>query len=575
MAERGQSAADDSFAQLRSIIVGPEQRKLRALQAHLSDPAAQTRDVSRVLPDALQLRADDPQLKRALAPSIEDAITASVRKNPQALADAMFPVIGPAIRKAVAHAFDAMIDSVNQSIEHTVSWRALQWRWTAWRTGKPFAELVIANTLDYRVEQVLLIHRDTGLLLQHVAVDTRAGEDADQISALLTAITDFARDSFHVDGGDTLDSMRVGELAVTIAQGPHAILAAVVRGSIPASVRAMFETTLESVHRQFGLALQGFTGDAAVFAAARPLLEACLISQRRRAHDRPGYRKWAIAATLVVLALGAWYLAAMRDQQRWNAYLDRLRTEPGLVVLASGERGGSHYVIGLRDPLAVDPASLLAAANVNPDAIQSRWEPYQALHPPFVTARAALLLRPPGGVTLTFDDGRLTASGVVSQRWIDESARVAPAIAGVREFRFEGDRIDTRIAGEIERARIGFAKGQSSIDPPQEQALAALIDQLRMLDQALASSAGRATVEVLGFTDSDGPDELNARLSLARADRVSQALEAASLKRIDLKATGVGQIPSRQGATPQEQEQNRRASFRVRLPDSSSRNNPQ
>jgi OOP family OmpA-OmpF porin len=197
------------------------------------------------------------------------------------------------------------------------------------------------------------------------------------------------------------------------------------------------------------------------------------------------------------------------------------------------------------------------------------------LHPPFVTARAALLLRPPGGVTLTFDDGRLTASGVVSQRWIDESARVAPAIAGVREFRFEGDRIDTRIAGEIERARIGFAKGQSSIDPPQEQALAALIDQLRMLDQALASSAGRATVEVLGFTDSDGPDELNARLSLARADRVSQALEAASLKRIDLKATGVGQIPSRQGATPQEQEQNRRASFRVRLPDSSSRNNPQ
>src|SRR5262245_44551906 len=147
MAERGPAAAEDSFAQLRSIIVGPEQRKLRALQAHLTDSAAQTRQVSKVLPDALELRADDPQLKRALAPSIEEAITTSVRKNPQALADAMFPVIGPAIRKAVAHTFDAMIESVNQSIEQTVSWRALQWRWTAWRTGKPFAELVIANTL--------------------------------------------------------------------------------------------------------------------------------------------------------------------------------------------------------------------------------------------------------------------------------------------------------------------------------------------------------------------------------------------------------------------------------------------
>jgi outer membrane protein OmpA-like peptidoglycan-associated protein len=575
MAERGQSAAEDSFAQLRSIIVGPEQRKLRALQAHLADAAAQTRDVSRVLPDALQLRADDPQLKRALAPSIEEAITASVRKNPQALADAMFPVIGPAIRKAVAHAFDAMIDSVNQSIEQSVSWRALQWRWTAWRTGKPFAELVIANTLDYRVEQVLLIHRDTGLLLQQVAIDARAGQDADQISALLTAITDFARDSFQVDGGDSLDSLRVGELAVTIAQGPHAILAGVVRGSIPSSVRATFDTTLESVHRQFGLALQAFTGDAAVFAAARPLLEACLVSQRRRTQSRPRYRRWAIAAALVVVALGAWYLIARREQQRWNAYVDRLRAEPGLVVLASGERGGSHYVIGLRDPLALDPADLMAAANVNPDAIQSRWEPYQALHPPFVTARAALLLRPPGDVTLTFDDGRLIARGTAPQRWLDDSARIAPAIAGVREFRFEGERLAQRIAGEIERSRIGFAKGESSIDPSQERALAVLIEQLRTLDRELDSIAGRATVEVLGFTDSDGPDELNAVLSHDRADRVRQALASAALIHIDVTAVGVGRVLSRQGATPQEQEQNRRTSFRVRLPDSSSRNNPQ
>ena len=62
------------------------------------------------------------------------------------LADALFPVIGPAIRKAVAHTFDAMIDSVNQTIEQSVSWQAVQWRWTAWRTGKPFAEIVHRNT---------------------------------------------------------------------------------------------------------------------------------------------------------------------------------------------------------------------------------------------------------------------------------------------------------------------------------------------------------------------------------------------------------------------------------------------
>ena len=82
---------------------------------------------------------------------------------------------------------------------------------------------------------------------------------------MLTAITDFARDSFHVGRADTLESLRVGELAVTIVQGPHAILAAVVRGLIPPPVQASFETALESVHRQFGTALQTFSGDAAGF----------------------------------------------------------------------------------------------------------------------------------------------------------------------------------------------------------------------------------------------------------------------------------------------------------------------
>jgi OOP family OmpA-OmpF porin len=366
------SARDDSFAQLRSIIVGPERRQLRLIRRHLRDSAAQTRDVSRVLPDALQLRARDPQLMRALAPSIEDAVAASVQKNPQALADALFPVIGPAIRKAVAHTFDAMIDSINRSIERSISWQAIEWRWVAWRTGKPYAEVVIANTMEYRVEQVFLIHRESGLLLQHVAVSRHGAADADQVSAMLTAITDFARDSFQVGHSDTLDSMRVGELAVAIVQGPHAILAAVVRGSIPPPVRAALEGTLESIHRQFASALQTYTGDASAFEPTRPLLETCLVSQRRGWRARPSYRGWVIAAAGVVLALSVWWYFGWREQQRFDALLDRLSAEPGIVLLASGRQGGGFFVSGLRDPLAADPASFVASANLEADAVQGR-----------------------------------------------------------------------------------------------------------------------------------------------------------------------------------------------------------
>jgi OOP family OmpA-OmpF porin len=566
MADRGQPS-EDSFAQLRSIILGPEQRKLRALRKHVLDPTAQTRDVSRVLPDALQMRARDPQLMRALAPSVEEAIAASVQKNPQALADALFPVIGPAIRKAVAHTFDAMIDSVNQTIERSVSWHAVQWRWTAWRTGRPFAEVVIANTLDYRVEQIFLIHRESGLLLQHVASDLRSGQDADQISAMLTAITDFARDSFHVGQGDTLESMRVGDLAVTIVQGPHAILAAVVRGSIPPPVRASFESALESVHRQFGPALQSFSGDSSAFEPARSLLEACLVSQRRRREQRPSYRGWAVAAAAVVVALGIWLYVDMRERQRWNAYLDRVAAEPGLVLLASGKRDGAYFVAGLRDPLARDPAEFAAAANIAPESVRSRWEPYQALHPSFITARASLLLRPPEGVSLTYDQGLLTASGSAPQQWIDDTERLAPAIAGVRQFRFQGQSAEARIIAEIERARIGFARGQSTIDAPQQPALEGLITLLRQLNAGLASSRRSALVEVLGYASSDGPEALNVALSQARADRVRLALAAAPLTHIQLTARGLGRASVLPASSEAEHDRNRRTSFRVQLTD--------
>ena len=93
----GRGSADhadaDSFSELRSLIVGPERSELKALQAHFLDPSVQTRDVSRVLPDAIALRATDPQLSKALAPSIEVAVTASVRKDPRPLADALFPAV--------------------------------------------------------------------------------------------------------------------------------------------------------------------------------------------------------------------------------------------------------------------------------------------------------------------------------------------------------------------------------------------------------------------------------------------------------------------------------------------------
>jgi OOP family OmpA-OmpF porin len=553
------------FSELRSLIIGPEQRQLRALQARLDDPGTQAREVSQVLPQAVLLRTRDPQLTRALAPTIEEAITASVRKNPQPLADAMFPVIGPAIRKAIAASLSGMLESLNRTLEHSLSWQAVKWRITAARTGKSFAEIVLLNTLVYRVEQVFLIDRRTGLLLQHVKADAVNVPDAEMISGMLTAIHDFARDSFRVSDSDVLETLQIGELSVWIEQGPHAILAAVIRGTAPRELRALLQDVIERIHIHYGDALRSFDGDSSPFEPSRLMLETCLQIQYQRDRKRTSPWLWALAGALL-LALAAWLFLAVRAQSRWNGYLDALRSEPGIVVVSADRQGGKYVVSGLRDPLARDPATLLASHSLSGGDVTGDWQLYQALEPPFVLARARELLRPPSGVTLQFANGVLSAAGTAATEWIVESVTMARAIPGVTRYD-PGSLIDSEIAAvsrRLETARLLFVKGTITPIPGGDRILEACRTQVQALDMLARASGRRFMLEIRGHADADGPPVSNVPLSARRAERVRAALGVDRLQQIDLLSAGVGSAePLSRGTAEADKQQNRRVSLRV------------
>ncbi|TIQ15375.1 hypothetical protein, partial [Mesorhizobium sp.] len=41
-----------------------------------------------------------------------------------------------------------------------------------------------------------------------------------------------------------------------------------------------------------------------------------------------------------------------REAERWQAYVSRLSTQPGIIVTEQKVRDGQFYIAGLRDPLA-------------------------------------------------------------------------------------------------------------------------------------------------------------------------------------------------------------------------------
>jgi hypothetical protein len=271
----------DDLADLRSLLLSPEQKDIAELRGRLDDPGIHADEISRVLAEAIVIRASrDNKLAQALLPTIEQTIKDSVRKDPKFLADAIFPIIGIAIRKAISESIRAMLQSLSETLTYALSWRGLQWRFEAFRTGKPFAEVVLLHTLIYRVEQIFLIHRETGLLLQHVAAASAGIKDTDMVSGMLTAIQDFVHDSFSVEENQTLQSLNVGDFTIWIEQGPHTVLAAVISGNPPEEFKRDLNESLEKIEFEQSPVLYSFDGNTAPFEKSRHHLEACLVQAK-------------------------------------------------------------------------------------------------------------------------------------------------------------------------------------------------------------------------------------------------------------------------------------------------------
>src|SRR5215831_16724295 len=186
---------DSAFEELRRIILSGEREQLRDLRDRVSNRERRSQDIANVLPEAVKLsRERGDELTQALRPAVESSIKESIEKKPDTFVDALHPIIGPMVRRSIAESLRRLMQSFNQALEHTFSWRGLKWRFEALRTGKTFAEVVMLRSLVYRVEQLFLIHRKTGLSLLHVAVDPTVAKDSDMVAGMLSAIQDFARD---------------------------------------------------------------------------------------------------------------------------------------------------------------------------------------------------------------------------------------------------------------------------------------------------------------------------------------------------------------------------------------------
>lgn len=428
------SVEDETLVELRHLLISPVEDQVDRIQVRLDDPQLRSAEVASILPDAVRVRsAQDDALVSSLSPTIEQALRLSIRNNLKSFADALFPVIGPAIRKAISEALRGMVQSLNEAMDKSFSLKGLKWRFEAYRAKKPFSEIVILHSIIYRVEQVFLIHKKTGLLLKHLVKDDLEFQDADMVSGMLTAIRDFVADSFSVEEGEGLESILVGELNVWIEHGPEAILALVIRGNAPATLRSVMKEALERIHVEFGAELQNFDGDTAQFESTSPILETCLVSRYVEDKKKTSPILVATVATLTCV-LAVWTWVNLKEHFRWQDLLVRLNALEGIVVTQAQKEDGNYVIRGLRDGLSFDPDQIVAEVGINPQRVTFHWTPYQALTDEIVLKRANKMLTPGETVTLTLKQGVLSAHGKTDLKWLLQARNSVKNVTGVDRF---------------------------------------------------------------------------------------------------------------------------------------------
>lgn len=500
-----------AYVRLRELLVGPEQARLEELQRRMDDRQLRTEDLSQVVAEAIALRVRrDRALQQTLNPLVEEAVRISVARDPSILSNTLFPIIGAAVRKSVAHALRGLVASINQTLERSFSLESLKWRLEAVRTGKPFGQIVLTHSLRYRVEQVFLIHRETGLLLQHAARADQVVQDSELVSGMLTAIQDFIRDSFTGAGGQEVETIELGEFNLWVQHGPAAILAAVVSGTPPPELRNALERTLEQIHSQFAAVLSSFKGETAGFAEARPLLLGCLLGrQPKAAKPGAGFFVAASVAVIALIATGVFFIA--RRESRWDKLVERLRSEPGIVLTGAEESWGSYRLAGLRDPLSTDPDKMIRAAGIDPAKVTARWEPYVSL------------------------DARFKVS---------------------RQFLVERNALEEEV--------LRFPLNSARLSPEHLVKLDDVEAHLVNLQQDATSIGQKFVLEVRGHTDPTGNEDKNTSLSQARAEAVVQALVDRGISNEILRSVAMGSSdPVRRTTGTYLTELNRRVSFHV------------
>ena len=564
----------DGVIRLKELLFDKESRELDALAQRLAAVAERAgtdasfrSSVAATLEGALRdaEAANHHQVSDALAPLVVRTVRREVEASSDALPAKLYPHIGVMVRDYVRSAIRDLMEDINRRLEDGLTKNRFSLRLRSWTTGRPMAELALADTDRFEVEELHLIRRGSGELLAHwrrsnsrePSATLPEGKDA-LLSGLLTAMTAFIEEVYEAEKAG-LRTIDFGGHTIYLRGSPLHLLSAKSRGQAAAGMHTLLDD-------EFLRALQA-NGQAPDLAALAARLESSIAERQkslREAQRRSGMRPLRFLLWLLALALVTYFgwqgYITYRTSTLQSAVDKVIAGTPalkGYPTQATVERGGARIEVSGLAPSGdtradilkrlgeVAPASVITeaigvvpgaeSAHLADEAARTR-ERLAALEGRIESMTATL-----AGMTKSME-GLNASLGTVAR-----SAAVETELQSLRkEIAALVPKADPRadLDNWLRTHAIFFSEDTTYSAPDRtEAALDALAKLMRGTD---------TVVRIIGYTDERGTNDRNLALAQTRADRVAADLARRGIDPSRLKTIGrtsVLDISQRSGAS--------------------------
>ena len=532
------NSEQDELKRLRELVLGDEYRD--AIEQVVDKGFSQ--NVADVVSEAIDLRnQQDDTIGQALAPVVDTALKESIEKSPQSIVNVIFPIIGPSIRKAVSSAILDLLLSINEIIERSVGVRSLKWRVDAWREGTPYAKYVLLKNIKYRVDQVFIIEKSTGILMASMSNRFYQDADSDLVSSMLTAINDFVIDSFNTNENESLERIRFGDRVIQINVGHKIILAVAVTGLVSHEVKEHAIETLEKIEASHSSLIDEFNGDSETMHSVLPLLEECLV-EKKREEEKTDSKPWI--AYSIVFVLSVWL--AFAGYQSWllNQKRDRslayIQAQPGVALLDYRLTEEQVVFNLLQDPSAGNLKPQLRAifggdfnivinstyANLDQNEVWLNYlnNHYRFSSKPLLDLTSGILYIQ--GQIYQNELEKLRSDQLVKNKFNNIDISQAEVVSPLTEEELKNIEI-SQLKNQINAVQLFFETSQTELSQLEQSKLRVLSEDLQEL-QTMADGdlSILGQILVLGFADSAGTNQKNINLSRDRAQYVADYLIA-------------------------------------------------